>query len=185
MSTRLQKKLPIGRPLDMGNPSYGNEINRRRRDSTCVWTSLSFFHCTCVHTSLFYPLRMCFRSRVFKRLFFSTAHLYRRPIYSAEHAFSVSLFFSVAYPFRRLLFFRGACAQTYLFSFPLCILSVVSLLWKAEEKGRGCSLRRWCVTASLKALPKISHCRPKYGIFPIFQQRQLIKKKNILDFSPW
>ena len=70
MSTRLQKKLPIGRPLDMGNPSYGNEINRRRRDSTCVWTSLSFFHCTCVHTSLFYPLRMCFRSRVFRRLFF-------------------------------------------------------------------------------------------------------------------
>ena len=79
--------------------------------------SLSFFHCACVQTSLFYPLGMCFRSRAFRRLFFSTAH-----------------------PYRRLIFFRCTCAQMYLFSFPLCIRSVVSLLWKAEKKGRGCSL---------------------------------------------
>lgn len=117
MSTRLRKKLPIARPLDKGNLSYGNEINRRRPDSTCVQTSLSFFHCACVQTSLFYPLGMCFRSRAFRRLFFSTAH-----------------------PYRRLIFFRCTCAQMYLFSFPLCIRSVVSLLWKAEKKGRGCSL---------------------------------------------
>ena len=117
MSTRLRKKLPIARPLDKGNPSYGNEINRRRPDSTCVQTSLSFFHCACVQTSLFYPLGMCFRSRAFRRLFFSTAH-----------------------PYRRLIFFRCTCAQMYLFSFSLCIRSVVSLLWKAEKKGRGCSL---------------------------------------------
>lgn len=76
-----------------------------------------FFHCACVQTSLFYPLGMCFRSRAFRRLFFSTAH-----------------------PYRRLIFFRCTCAQMYLFSFPLCIRSVVSLLWKAEKKGRGCSL---------------------------------------------
>ena len=63
-----------------------------------------FFHCACVQTSLFYPLGMCFRSRAFRRLFFSTAHSHRRLIFSAEHAFSVSLFFSVAHPFRRLLF---------------------------------------------------------------------------------
>ena len=99
-----------------------------------------FFHCTCVQTSLFYPLRMCFRSRVFRRLFFSTAHPHRRLIFSAEHAFSVSLFLFRCLSLQTSPFFRCAWAQKYLFSFPLCIRSVVSLLWKAEKKGRGCSL---------------------------------------------
>lgn len=99
-----------------------------------------FFHCTCVQTSLFYPLRMCFRSRVFRRLFFSTAHPHRRLIFSAEHAFSVSLFLFRCLSLQTSPFFRCAWAQKYLFSFPLCIRSVVSLLWKAEKNGRGCSL---------------------------------------------
>ena len=130
MSTRLQKKLPIGRPLDKGNPSHGNEINTRRPDSTCVWTSLSFFHCTWVQTSLFYPLRMCFRSRVFRRLFFFTAHPHRRLIFPLSmrsvSLFSfpllirsdvsffplrmrsdVSLFISAAHPFSRLLVMKS------------------------------------------------------------------------------
>lgn len=136
MSTRLPKKLPIGRPLDMGNPSYGNEINRRRPDNTCVWTSLSFFHCTCVHTSLFYPLRMCFRSRVFRRLFFSTAHPYRRLIYSAEHAFSVSLFFSVAYPFRRLLFSAAHALRRISFHFR-CASVQSSPCYEKQRKKAG------------------------------------------------
>ena len=125
MSTRLQKKLPIGRPLDMGNPSYGNEINRRRRDSTCVWTSLSFFHCTCVHTSLFYPLRMCFRSRVFRRLFFFALRICTDVPFIPLSMRSVSLFsfpllirsdvsfFSAAHALRRISFhFRCASVQS-------------------------------------------------------------------------
>ena len=133
MSTRLRKKLPIARPLDKGNPSYGNEINRRRPDSTCVQTSLSFFHCACVQTSLFYPLGMCFRSRAFRRLFFfhcasvQTSHFF--PLHMRS---DVSLFISAVHPFSRLL------------------------VMKSREKRPGMLLRRWCVTASLKALPKIS-----------------------------
>ena len=136
MSTRLQKKLPIGRPLDKGNPSHGNEINTRRPDSTCVWTSLSFFHCTCVQTSLFYPLRICFRSRVFRRLFFSTAHSHRRLIFSAEHAFSVSLFFSVAHPFRRLLFSAAHAHRRISFHFR-CASVQSSPCYEKQRKTAG------------------------------------------------
>ena len=89
----------------------------RMRSDVSLLSTWYVFSLTCVQTSLFYPLGMCFRSRAFRRLFFSTAR-----------------------PYRRLIFFRCTCAQMYLFSFPLCIRSVVSLLWKAEKKGRGCSL---------------------------------------------
>ena len=159
MSTRLRKKLPIARPLDKGNLSYGNEINIRRPDSTCVQTSLSFFHCACVQTSLFYPLGMCFRSRAFRRLFFSTAHPYRRLIFFPLHMRSdVSLFISAVHPFSRLL------------------------VMKSREKRPGMLLRRWCVTASLKALPKISDQNMWSSLS--FNSDNLLKKKNILDFSP-
>ena len=75
------------------------------------------------------------------------------------HAFRrLSLFFT-AHAFRRLSFIHLACVFAHVrldvsffplrirtdVSFfsaahPLCIRSVVSLLWKAEKKGRGCSL---------------------------------------------
>ena len=93
------------------------------------------------HASLFYPLGMCFRSRAFRRLFFSTAHPYRRLIFFPLHMRSVvSLFISAVHPFSRLL------------------------VMKSREKRPGMLLRRWCVTASLKALPKISDQNMWYSL---------------------
>ena len=137
-----------------------NETNRGRPDSTCVWTSLSFFHCACVQTSLFFPLRMCFRPRAFRRLFFplrirtdvsffplsmpSDVSLF----ISAAHAFRVSLFFSVAHPFRHLLFsaahafrrisvhFRCACVQTSQFFFR-CASVQSSRCYETQRKKAG------------------------------------------------
>ena len=127
---------------------------------------LSFIHFACVfaHVCLdvsFFPLRI--------RTDVSFFPLSMR---------SVSLFFfSVAYPFRRLLFPLRMRSDVSLFISAVHPFSRL-LVMKSREKRPRMLLRRWCVTASLKALPKISNFRPKYVIFPIFQQRQLIKKKR-------
>lgn len=85
-------------------------------------------------------------AHAFRRLsLFFTAHAFRRLSFIhlacvfAHVRLDVS-FFPLRIRTDVSFFFRCTCAQMYLFSFPLCIRSVVSLLWKAEKKGRGCSL---------------------------------------------
>ena len=131
MSTRLRKKLPIARPLDKGNPSYRNEINRRRPDSTCVRTSLSFFFtehafrglsfihfaCAFAHVRLdvsFFPL--CIRTDVsFFPLSIRSGSLFSFPLlirsdvsfFPLRMSWDVSLFISATHPFNRLLVMKS------------------------------------------------------------------------------
>lgn len=133
MSTRLRKKLPIARPLDKGNLSYGNEINRRRPDSTCVQTPLSLFFTAHAFRRLSFIHLACVFAHV--RLgvsFFHCASVQTSHFFPLHMRSDVSLFISAVHPFSRLL------------------------VMKSREKRPRMLLRRWCVTASLKALPKIS-----------------------------
>ena len=125
------------------------------------------------------------------------------------HAFRrLSLFFT-AHAFRRLSFIHLACVFAHVrldvSFFPLRIRTDVSffsaahalrcisfhsavhpfsrlLVMKSREKRPGMPLRRWCVIASLKALPKISDQNMWSSLS--FNSDNWLKKKNILDFSP-
>lgn len=100
------------------------------------------------------------------------AHAFRRlSLFFTAHAFRRLSFIHLACVFAHVRlgvsFFHCASVQTSHF-FPLHMRSDVSLfisavhpfsrllVMKSREKRPGMLLRRWCVTASLNALPKIS-----------------------------
>lgn len=126
---------------------------------------LSFIHFACVfaHVCLdvsFFPLRILTDVSFIPLSMRSVSFLFRclsvqtSPFFPLRLRLDVSLFISAVHPFSRLL------------------------VMKSREKRPGMLLKEVMRDSLLKALPKISNFRPKYVIFPIFQQRQLIKKKR-------
>lgn len=124
---------------------------------------LSFIHFACVfaHVCLdvsFFPLRILRTDVSFIPLSMRSVSLFSFPLlirsdvsfFPLRLRSDVSLFISAVHPFSRLL------------------------VMKSREKRPGMLLKEVMRDSLLKALPKISNFRPKYVIFPIFQQRQLI-----------